>query len=54
MKRFRFLAVAIMMAIAAQGALAAQAGGFVGGGIGMTPDYEGSDDYEAAAAFFGR
>ncbi|MEA2079519.1 MAG: MipA/OmpV family protein [Pseudomonadota bacterium] len=31
----------------------AQAGGFVGLGVAVKPDYEGSDDYEAAPAPFG-
>ena len=53
MKRIRVLALAMMLAIGVQGALAAKAGGFVGAGIAMSPDYEGADDYEAAAAFFG-
>jgi outer membrane protein len=33
---------------------AAKSGGFVGLGVGYSPDYEGSDEYEAVPAPFGR
>jgi outer membrane protein len=33
--------------------IAGEAGGFVGLGVGYAPDYEGSEDYEAAPALFG-
>ena len=48
------LAFSIMATLATQSALATKAGGFVGAGVGLTPDYEGSDDYEAVHALFGR
>lgn len=48
------LAVAVVVTLTAQGTLAANAGGFVGAGVGLSPDYVGSNDYEASAAFFGR
>ena len=34
--------------------IAAEAGGFVGLGVGYVPDYEGSEDYEGAPALFGK
>ena len=44
----------VTVSLYAVSAFGATAGGFVGAGIGMAPDYEGSDDHEASAAFFGR
>lgn len=35
-------------------AVGVAAGGFVGLGVGAKPDYEGSEDYEATPALFGR
>jgi outer membrane protein len=49
--------VTVPMAMAydeVSGNIAAEAGGFLGLGITYRPDYEGSDDYEAGVAPFGR
>jgi len=40
--------------LAAPAFSAAAGGGFIGLGVGATPDYEGSEDYEAVPALFGR
>lgn len=48
------MAVAVFVTFAAQHTLAANAGGFVGAGVGYAPDYVGSDDYEASPALFGQ
>lgn len=38
----------------ATSSIAAKTRGFLGAGVGIAPDYEGSDDYEAQPALFGR
>ncbi len=53
-KRLGTAALLLTGAFAASTAIAAKAGGFIGLGAGYGPDYEGSDDYEAMPALFGR
>jgi len=56
MKRVKVIAAGALLGgiFMVPAAMAGEAGGFVGLGIGYVPDYEGSEDYEGAPALFGR
>jgi outer membrane scaffolding protein for murein synthesis (MipA/OmpV family) len=54
MRKQLLIFICITVIIAMQTSMAAQPRGFVGGGFGIVPEYEGANKYEAGPAFFGR
>jgi len=54
MRKQLLIFICITVIIAMQTSMAARPRGFVGGGFGIVPEYEGANKYELSPAFFGQ